>query len=225
METGVSVCTMGSHSMKLENRWSRGVTYVVIWMCLAMSTAASARTDRDLVIYLHNAWYEKHKDGTPHPKFGVYHLRDIHKALGKGVDFRAPEREADADPTEAAKDLVALIRTELAAGRKPSAVKVIGASKGGVIGMLASTMLAEPDVRWVIIGGCSPGPLKSFAPKLTGQILSIYEASDTVAGPCPDKKALLAATTRFMQIRVETGLDHGFLFSADTAWVTPATDW
>lgn len=211
--------------MKFESRWSRGVAHVVVWICLAMSVAQSAHADSDLVIYLHNAWYEKHKDGTPHPKFGVYHLQDIHTALGKGVDFRAPEREADADPTEAAKDVVALIRAELATGRKPSTVKVVGASKGGVIAMLASTMLAEPDVRWVIIGGCSAGPLKTFAPKLTGRVLSIYEDSDTIGGRCPDEGALSAATTAFKQLRTETGLDHGFLFSPGDAWVIPATDW
>lgn len=211
--------------MKFESRWSRGVAYVVVWICLAMSVAQSAHADGDLVIYLHNAWYEKHKDGKPHPKFGVYHLEDIHKALGEGVDFRAPERGPDADPTEAAKDVVALIRAELAAGRKPSNVKVIGASKGGVIAMVASTMLAESDVRWVVIGGCSAGPLKTFAPKLTGHVLSIYEDSDTIGGPCPENDALSAATTRFNQIRTQTGLDHGFLFSANAVWVTPATDW
>lgn len=211
--------------MTFESRWSRGAAYVVVWICLAMSIAGSAHADSDLVIYLHNAWYEKHKDGKPHPKFGVYHLRDIHKALGKGVDFRAPERGPDADPTEAAEGVVTLIREELATGRKPSTVKVIGASKGGVIAMLASTMLAEPDVRWVIIGGCSTGPLKTFAPKLTGRVLSIYEASDTIGGPCPENETLSAATTTFTQIRTDTGLDHGFLFSADAVWATPATNW
>ncbi len=211
--------------MKLESRWSRGVTHVAVWICLAMSVAQSAHADDDLVIYLHNAWYEKHKDGTPHPKFGVYHLKDIHVALGKGVDFRAPERGPDADPMEAAKDVVALIRAELATGRKPSTVKVVGASKGGVIAMLASTMLAEPDARWVIIGGCSSGPLKTFAPKLTGHVLSIYDDSDTIGGPCPDNEVLTAGTTRFKQIRTETGLNHGFLFSADAVWVIPAADW
>lgn len=211
--------------MKCERSWSRGTAHVVVWICLVMSIAQSAWADSDFVIYLHNAWYEKHKDGMPHPKFGVYHLQDIHTALGKGVNFRTPERAPDADPMKAAIDVVSLIHAEITTGRKPSTVKVIGASKGGVIAMLASSILAQPDVRWVILGGCSAGPLKTFAPRPTGRVLSIYEDSDTIGGPCPENEALWAETTKFKQIRTETGLDHGFLFSADAAWVIPATDW
>lgn len=211
--------------MHVQKRRVKRAAHVFLWVCLAMTVTGSAQAGGDLVIYLHNAWYEAHKDGSPHPKFGVYHLQNIHDVLGKGTDFRAPERSPAADPTEAATGVVEMIRAELEAGRKASSIKVIGASKGGVIAMLASTLLAEPDVRWVIIGGCSAGPLKTFAPKLTGHVLSIYETSDSIAGPCPDEEALTASTTKFTQIRTDTGRDHGFLFSADPVWTSPAANW
>lgn len=199
----------------------RRCAILAVMMMVSQTTEASS----ELVIYLHNAWYETHKDGTPHPKFGTYHLGDIHAALkGEGA-LLAPSRAADADPVEAANQVVKLIRSEIAGGRSPSQIKVVGASKGGVIAMIASTQLEDPDIRWVIIAGCSKGALEAYSPKLTGRVLSIYETSDTVAGACPKDSDLTLSTTKFEEIKTETGLDHGFLFRADPIWVEPARNW
>lgn len=204
---------------------ARRVLFRLACLVVMMTASQAAQASGELVIYLHNAWYESHKDGTPHPKFGPYHLDKIHEALkGEGA-FLAPARNAGADPVEAAEEVVTLIQTEIAGGRSASDIKVVGASKGGVIAMIASTTLKVPDIRWVIIAGCSKGALETYSPKLTGRVLSIYDTSDTVAGPCPRDKDLTTSTVEFDEIRTETGLDHGFLFGPDPVWVKPARDW
>ena len=179
----------------------------------------------DLVIYLHNAWYEKHKDGQPHPKFGVYELSAIHSELGRDGDFIAPSREANANPEKEARLLVETIRKEIASGRRASEIKVIGASKGAFIAMLASQELRDPEIRWVLIGGCNPKRLIAKPVKLTGRVLSIYESSDTVAGSCPKGTDLTSHTRSFDEVRTDIGNSHGFLFSPDPAWVQPAKAW
>ena len=179
----------------------------------------------DLVIYLHNAWYEKYKDGQPHPKFGVYELSAIHSELGRDFDFIAPSRESKADPAKAALLLVETIRKEIASGRVASEIKVIGASKGAYIAMLASEELQDPEIRWVLIGGCNPKRLIPGSVKLTGRVLSIYESSDTVAGSCPKGTDLTSQTQSFEEVRTDIGKSHGFLFSPDPAWVQPARAW
>ena len=159
------------------------------------------------MLYLHNAWYESHKDGTPHPKFGVYHLAEIHDALRMSCEILAPERSADADPAMAAEEVVDLIKAELASGRQASDIKIVGASKGGVIAMLASTALGEPDLRWVIVGGGIASAIETYAPRLSGRVLSIYEASDSVGHSFPKNTPLTASVTEFREVRTDTGLD------------------
>ena len=179
----------------------------------------------ELVIYLHNAWYEKHKHGQLHPKFGVYELSAIHSELGRDVDFIAPSREANTDPAEAAQRLVETIRKEIDSGRVSAEIKVVGASKGAYIAMLASQKLQDPEIRWVLLGGCNPKRLSAGSVKLTGRVLSIYESSDTVAGSCPQGTEFSSQTQSFEEVRTDIGNSHGFLFSPHPAWVQPAKAW
>ncbi len=204
---------------------SRLLSVSLLSLLLLVALAGRTAQAEDLVIYLHNAWYEKHKGGEPHPKFGIYDFGGIKAALGQGVSFEAPERAPDLSPSAAAAALVKRLEAEIAQGRDPSTVKVIGASKGAYIAMLASELMRKPAVRWVLIGGCNPKRLRGREPVLTGRVLSIYETSDTVAGPCPTGTTLTRSTRSFRQISTSAGTNHGFLFTPDPAWVGPATDW
>ncbi len=204
---------------------SRVISVSLLSLLLLAGLAGRTAQAEDLVIYLHNAWYEKHKGGEPHPKFGVYDMDGIKAALGQEVSFEAPERAAGLSPSAAAEALVNRLEDKIAQGRDPWTVKVIGASKGAYIAMLASELMRKPAVRWVLVGGCNPKRLRGREPELTGRVLSIYETSDTVAGPCPTGTPLTRSTQSFRQISINAGTNHGFLFTADPAWVGPAKDW
>ena len=194
-------------------------------LLLLTGPVGHSATAGDLVVYLHNAWYEQHKSGEPHEKFGVYDIEGIKAALGEGVMLEAPERDGSLSPAEAARVLVQDLNARIAQGRDPSTIKVIGASKGAYIAMLASAQMRNPKVRWVLIGGCNPKRLSRREPELTGRVLSIFESSDTVAGPCPKGTALTRATQSFEQAETHSGTSHGFLFTPDPAWVRPARAW
>lgn len=192
---------------------------------MAMNTTPKSASSGELIIYLHNAWYESYKDRTPHPKFGVYDLDGIHGVLGESAELMMPERGPDADLFEAAAEVVQIIRAEIAAGRPARAIKVIGASKGGIVAMHGSAELKDPDIRWVVIGSCSDIAFSPRAPRVTGRVLSIYEASDSIGKSCSRDATFPESAKTYEEIRTETGLDHGFLFRADPSWVKPALAW
>ena len=76
------------------------------------------------------------------------------------------------------------IRARIGGGVPPSRIIVGGASKGAVIAALVSTRLKEPKVRYVLLANCNDWLIRTHDPRLTGEVLSIYEASDEIGGSC-----------------------------------------
>ena len=62
-------------------------------------------------------------------------------------------------------------------------------------------------------------------PRLTGEVLSIYEASDEIGGSCKPVVDRSPDVKRFSEIRLETGLGHGMLYRPLPEWVKPAAAW
>ena len=199
----------------------------VLALTAAWSVGGSpAAADQQTIVFLHNAWFERHKNGEAHQQFGVYDFAGIRDALGRNAQVIAPERDPNAQPHAEALEVVELIESLMDDGMEASDIKIVGASKGAFIAQLASEQIAEPTLRWVLVGGCHVRRLASGpAPKMSGRVLSIYDTSDQMAGPCRDFPALTEETVRFEERSVETGRGHGFQFSADEAWIAPARDW
>lgn len=202
----------------------RVLSLIAAFAAAGAALAAPTASAKDLIIFAHNKFFETKKAGEAHPRFGVYDLAGIHKALSENADLIAPERSADADPSASAQQIADLVAAEIAAGRKPSEIKVVGGSKGAIIAMLASERLKQPEISYVLLGGCAPAFLQRRTPALTGRVLSIYETTDTVAGACPEA-AFSANAAEYREIALSTDLDHGFQFVAHPDWVTPALAW
>ena len=182
--------------------------------------------EENVLLFLHNAWFEKNKDGGVHKQFGSYDFAGIKAALATGGQVLAPERGPNADPNAAADDLVKDIAGLIASGKAPGSIKVIGASKGAHIAQLASERLNQSQIRWVLVGGCHNERMdKGNVPRMTGKVLSVYDRSDKIAGSCRRYPDLFTAADKFQEIAVSTGRDHGFQFSADKAWIGPALSW
>lgn len=196
------------------------------WIAAWSAGGSPAAADQQTIVFLHNAWFEKNKNGEAHQRFGVYDFTGIREALGQDAQVIAPERDPNAQPHAEALELVELIESLMDAGQEASDIKVVGASKGAFIAQLASEQIGEPALRWVLVGGCHDRRLASGpAPKMSGQVLSIYDTSDQIAGPCNDYPALTEETVRFEERAIETGKDHGFQFTADDTWIALARDW
>ncbi len=217
-----------SSQSSITLRWTVRRIIIVLALIASSSVMGSSPTTTggEVVIFLHNAFFEKNKDGQAHKRFGPYDFEGIKAALRKDRTLIAPERGPDADPQQAADALVANVKEMIESGRSADRIKVIGASKGAFIAQLASAKLEEPEMRWVLVGGCHTKRMsKGGFPAMTGRVLSIYDSSDQIAGPCAPYKPLTAKTSSFEEISISLGEGHGFQFSGNSAWITPALDW
>jgi len=112
-----------------------------------------------------------------------------------------------------------------ASGVSASHITVAGASKGSLIATLVSSKLQVPGVRYVLLAGCNDWLIRTWHPKLSGAVLSIYEASDDIGGSCAPLIKRSSAVTSFREIRLETGLGHGMLYRPLPQWIRPTIAW
>ena len=194
------------------------------WTVLRLRPSANAQ--HRYVYYLHGKIVEDLGPRGVSPRYGAYDYPGIVDALRQaGVEVVSETRPKDTDPSSYADKLVADIRQKIAAGVPPSHITVIGASKGSVIASLVSTRLRAPDVRYVLLANCNQWLAREMQPRLTGEILSIYEASDEIGGTCKPIVDQSPAVTKFEEIRLQTGLGHGMLYRPLRQWIDPAIAW
>jgi hypothetical protein len=201
--------------------------------CLTLIQAAGAQTDADwrhdylrYVYYLHGKIVEDSGPRGVSPRFGAYDYPGIIAALRKGGATVISEvRPKNTDPSVYANMIVAQIRRQLASGVPASHITVVGASKGSVIAMLVSTRLKNAQVRYVLLADCNDSVNRTWKPRLSGAILSIYEASDEFGGTCRPLVRRSPAVTTFREIRLNTGLGHGIVYRPLPAWVRPTLEW
>lgn len=94
-----------------------------------------------------------------------------------------------------------------------------------MIASLVSTRLGEDEVRYVLLANCNDWLIREIDPRLTGEVLSIYEASDDIGQSCAPLVTRSPAVMRFEEVRLETGLGHGIVYRPMREWVGPAAAW
>jgi hypothetical protein len=159
--------------------------------------------------------------------FGAYRYFDILDSLKKRrFTVLSEVRPRNTDSEVYALKVKNQIDSLLKLGVAPKNITVIGASKGAGIAMFVSYFAKNPDLNFVFMAGCSDN-LLSVYPKLEfyGNILSIYEKSDTFAGSCAKFKTRSAHIRNYKEIEINTGLRHGFLYRPIPEWLDPAALW
>lgn len=208
------------------------------WITLALPAAAlllagaapaampGASPHKLYLFYLHGRIVEDQGPQGVSPKYGRYDYPGIVAAFrARGLEVVSEVRPRDTDPAAYADRLVGQIRELLAHGVKPSRITMVGASKGSVIASLVSTRLGNPRVRYVLLANCNDWLIRTHDPRLTGEVLSIYESSDDIGGTCRPLAARSRRLRRFAEIRLATGLGHGMVYRPLPAWVDPAAAW
>lgn len=191
---------------------------VVMVAAAASGPSASAAPPQRYLIYLHGRIVQEQQSPRPKsPEFGYYELEKILETFrGKGFVVSGSIRPKKATPSQSADRVVQEVRELLRTGVPADRVTVVGASLGGEIAMLASARLHDPDVRFVVLGACA----SEAAEPLVGRILAIREESDDFTRTCVASK-----DSAVREIRLHTGLKHGFLYRPLPEWVNPAVDW
>jgi hypothetical protein len=178
------------------------------------------------LIYLHNQFWETAAPGDLHPQYGLYDYEGILAAFAaRGLTVIAERREPGADPPVSADRVVRQVRDLIAAGTPASAITVVGFSKGGAIAVLASSGLADDGVNFVILAGC--GRWLASRPDLVprGRMLSVFEASDDLAGSCRPLFDRARPGSQTNEIELQLGGGHGAFFVPHREWIEPAVEW
>lgn len=188
--------------------------------------SCGAKVDTAHVFYLHGRVIEEQGRRPTHPEFGVYEYDEILRRLGgEGRVVVSEARPRNTDPDAYADKVAKQIEDLLAKGVPGRRITVIGASKGAVITMLVSTKVRSPEVGYVIMANCNDWVRENHRIDLHGEVLSIYEASDDVGGTCEPIFRQSKDMGKHREIRLETGLRHGFLYRPIPEWVEPALAW
>lgn len=183
---------------------------------------------QDYLFFLHNRWVEDHALDAAHREYGICEYEAIIDTFEENsFQVISEMRPSGTDAPTYARKVVIEINSLLAQGVAPEKITVVGTSKGGYIAMYVSSFLQNSAVNFVFIGCCVESNLTELpAIQFCGRILSIYEESDDWGQSCQSMKDRSdQSVIAFKEIALETGLRHGYLFKAMSAWMEPVMEW
>lgn len=187
--------------------------------------------DNRYLFYLHGKIIEDQGLPAISPDYGEYRYQEILDAF-EGYGFRviSETRPKDTDSFIYAQKIAGQVRILLDAGVPAENISVIGASKGAGIALLASNLLAEQDINYVLLAICHPDVVQSLIQEHTylhGRILSIYDGVDENAGSCAELFTFSAGLglADYDEIVLDIGTGHGILYEPMDEWVLPAVKW
>jgi hypothetical protein len=183
------------------------------------------------LFYLHGKIIEDQGIPAISPEYGEYRYEDILRELAShGFVVISEVRPRDAQANEYARKVSDQIHRLLRAGTPSDAITVVGASKGATIAMLVSYLVADPDVNYVLLGGCNPPTLDELITEgvsVSGDVLSIFDSSDIVASSCAELFSSSAGKGLgdVAELVVHVGSGHGILYSPLPEWILPTVEW
>jgi hypothetical protein len=197
----------------------------------AYAFPASIDPAQRYLFYLHGKIIEDQGLPAVSPDFGEYQYAAILQRLSEnGFIVISETRPKDSATLGYARKLVAQVQTLLKAGVPAGHITIIGASKGAAIAVYASHLLQNPQVNFVLLAICHPDNLAAFQQDsitLAGNVLSIYDASDELAGSCQPlfTSSQGEGLASHDEIVVHLGLRHGLLYKPLDEWVIPTIYW
>ncbi|GAA5077371.1 alpha/beta hydrolase [Lysobacter panacisoli] len=177
------------------------------------------------LIYLHGRIIENAGPRPTDVRYGLYDYPAILDALSsRGAVVISAQRPHATDVNRYAGVVVSQIETLIERGVPPEKIVVVGFSKGGAIAARVSSFLRRPAVRFVLLATC-PRESAPSSLRFTGQVLSIFETSDTLGGSCRPIAEQAERPASFKETALSTGKMHGAFYLPLPAWLDPVLDW
>ncbi|HEV8700288.1 MAG TPA: alpha/beta hydrolase [Candidatus Polarisedimenticolia bacterium] len=177
------------------------------------------------LFYLHGRIVQEQGRGAVSPKYGPYEYDAIPKGLAEaGLVVISEPRPRGTEPSAYAGRVAGQVERLLEAGVPARRITIVGASMGGFIAMLVSNRLAAREIGYVFMGSCDEETLE-LGSGLHGEVLSIFEASDELEQSCARLFARASDVGRHAEVRIDTGLHHGFLYRPLSEWMGPVIRW
>jgi hypothetical protein len=192
---------------------------------------ASIDPGAEYLFYLHGKIIEDQGLPAVSTEYGEYEYQAILEALERyGYIVISEQRRADTDSVEYASRVAGQVTLLLVAGVPPEQITVVGASKGAGIAIYASHALANSMINYVFLSICHPDNVNNFIQDgitLYGNVLSIYDASDRLAGSCQELFSFSEGKgiNRYEEVVLEIGTGHGILYQPLIEWVLPTAEW
>lgn len=196
-------------------------------LCIAFSPATRA-ADKHLV-YLHGCCV-KGKQGPVAKDYQkiVQTLQDD----GFNVFFElrtSEETDSDAQVQAYAAKVADHVQGLLSKGVAPEDITVGGYSLGSMTALVASGLISNPKVNYVLLAGCPVNAnirVSIDYTKVTGRVLSIVDSKDDKFGSCSER---LPNAVQFKEIALDSGEGHKvFRLTDDTnmnLWKGPLEQW
>jgi dienelactone hydrolase len=193
----------------------------------ALSSPQRVESHAHHIIYLHGRIVQTQQNARArHETFGHYELEAIANAFRKeGFVVTADVRPREQTVEEAAAAVAVQVQNLRRARVPADHITVVGASMGAAIAYQAAALIADPQVRFVVMGSCITEQiqrLKSSGKAPAGNMLAIREKSDQSTAGCQAWKAYAQPTFAAHEVVIDTGKDHGFLYRPLPDWIEPA---
>ena len=225
----------------------RFIAHLVATIMIAFSLPAIADTaistvpnqpdpNRIFLFYLHGRGID---DGSSSAK-EAYH-RNVQALSERGFVVISEARPKGAikkfpqDHEKYAQKVANQANKLLEAGVPAKNIVVAGYSRGGKIAQIASGLIGNSGVKFVIMAGCIAGDgkykkaistiLKRHTPKLNGQFLSLRDDGDPDFGSCVDYFKKASAQPEYKEIILSTGKGHLAFKEPADEWLKPIVDW
>ncbi|MEL7120340.1 MAG: hypothetical protein AAFO07_12890 [Bacteroidota bacterium] len=203
-------------------KWIHSVGLLLL---MSLFDACTPDLDQNHIFYLHGRIVEEQGKNAVHEEYGAYQYDQIIDSLKQLGKVHNEVRTTDTDFYEFAEKISGEINELIAAGVPELKITVVGASKGAVMAMYISH-INESNIKYVLLGANNDALEQQYDWRLHGYVLGIYDITDEVAGkPYRYWKSRSYEAQRFQQIKLETGLGHGFLYQPLKEWLEPAEKW
>ena len=184
------------------------------------------------MFYLHGKILEDQGIPAVSPEFGEYRYEEILITLQSyGFEIISELRPKNADGWEYAQRTARQVTELLTAGVPPGSITVVGASKGAAIATVASDLVGNPNVNFVLLGACHPTLVDEWKRGgliLSGNVLAIYDfEDDEYSGSCEEIFILAEGKglNHHNELVLQVGTGHGILYEPLLEWVLPTVKW
>ncbi len=191
----------------------------------------SVDATRHYLFYLHGKIIEDQGMPAISPEYGEYEYKAILEKLSSyGLVVISEQRVKNTDSMEYAKKITEQVTILLKAGVPAKNITIVGASKGAGITIFVSHLLGNAEINYVIMAICDPATveeLKQNGTSLYGNVLSIYDSTDNLAGSCQDLFSFSEGKgiSKHNEIVLNVGKGHSILFKPLDEWIIPVIQW
>jgi hypothetical protein len=183
------------------------------------------------LFYLHGKIIEDQGIPAISSDYGEYEYAAILRKLGSyGFVVISEQRPKNSNAAEYASKIVEQVSVLLNTGVPAKNITVVGASKGAGIAIDVSHLIENEELNYVLLAICDPVTIEELVQDkifLHGNVLSIYDSVDELAGSCQELFSFSEGKgiSKHNEVVLNVGTGHGILYKPLDEWIAPTIQW